>query len=209
LQQPPAGSAPLGLEVRPQQPQQQQQQDVAKQQQEKPSGVPGFDGDDDDWGLGSDAFGNGDFGGSAFTGGALGAGSDEISAFGFAGLTSALELAAANLSVGQVRLKAAAKHAVPAAAGKKSADDATLVGSCGGEAGSRLPEFHVYAEEEPAGANLGFRAAGIGHGGLRPLRSMHGTQACHAHLVAQCQIVHGRRSGPGPVYQLRHRRTRA
>lgn len=119
-------------------------------------GIPGFDasGGADDWGFGGGggggAFGSG---GGAFSGDAFGGGG--AGAFDFSALTSAVEKAAAGLSASQAAQKAASKAAAATAAAQARDEGAGGVGgaggSCQGEAGARLPEFHLYAEEEPAG----------------------------------------------------------
>ncbi|GBF91672.1 hypothetical protein Rsub_03976 [Raphidocelis subcapitata] len=145
---------------------------TAKRPEAAAGGVPGFDaGAGDDWGLGGG--GSGSTFGAAGTGGAdddwgfgsggsgggggtfaLGAeGGTGGGAFDFSDLTSAVEAAATGLSA------APKQKAVP----PKAADDAAAPGrsgaaaaapSCAGEAGPRLPEFQVYAEEEPPEASV-------------------------------------------------------
>ncbi|KAI8464747.1 MAG: programmed cell death protein 2 [Monoraphidium minutum] len=128
-------------------------------------GVPGFDGGAaaDDWGLGGGGtFGGGVGGGGAFNlygafgggggGGAfdLAAGGGSGGAFDFSDLASAVEKAGADMSAAaQARQKAAAAAPKPAPAAAAAA-----VKGCAGEAGPRLPEFHVYSEVEPAGAAI-------------------------------------------------------
>jgi hypothetical protein len=125
---------------------QQQQQPEPAAAAKKQGGVPGFDfgAAGDDWGLG---------GGGAFDmGGQTGGGG----AFDFSELTSAVEAAAADLSTAKQRAAAAGRAAAAAAAAEASAAGAAAgggAGSCvGGGFGLGLPEFHVYAEEEPGDA---------------------------------------------------------
>lgn len=158
-----AVGAPVAMETADHHQQRQQQLQKEKQQQQQQveareaSGcVPGFDFSTaaDDWGLG-DASGGGAFSFDAAPSNGSGSGGG---AFDFSDLTSAVEQAATDLSVAKQRPpgpKAAAQQTASEGAGAGAAlEGAAETCSCTGEAGPRLPEFHVYSDEEPADAGI-------------------------------------------------------
>jgi len=162
------------------------QQTAAPPTPPKTAAAPAFGGYDDGagdaWGLRADAAAGGSSsafdlaGGGAFDFGGAGAAEGPAAAnnggvFDFSDLTSAVERAATQLSA-KPKAKAAAPASAAAAAGRAAAAAEAAVASCVGEVGVRLPEFHVYAEEEPEGEK------GRGDWGLSALYSCNSVPEC-------------------------------